>query len=265
MNIKAIAKTAGQFIVKNSSIILVSLGSVGVITTTVLAAKQMPKAKQALDDAYDEYGDSITSIDKIKAVAKPAAPVIISAGLTLAANVGAVVVSIKNQKKLEGALAFTQQTLSSYQNAIMEKFGEKVHDELHDNVVKDRLTKMEKDNDKKSDVDSIILSNDQDLYIDFTSGRKFAATANDIKSAENHINAEMIESLNWGLPGFYTLNDAYIQLGLDPIGIGEYLGWDIEQTGLLKITTTPIIIENRPYIGIDFSKRPTEKFLEFNN
>ena len=110
--------------------ILASLSSVGVITTSLLAADEVPKAKIALEAKKEAKGEEdLTLLEKIKVVAPICAPSLISGGLTIGSIFTNQALNSKQQAALiaSGVFASTAaQEYDKYRRAIQAEQGEEV-------------------------------------------------------------------------------------------------------------------------------------------
>ena len=152
MNIKPLVNTIGKSLSKNSPTILTGLSVAGVITTTVLAVKVTPKAKDILDDYQekrvekevnrlcDEHKEKGTSnislddiideaetnvgkipkIDVIKLTWKCYLPVAISAAATIACIIGSHSISSSRNAALVGLYSLSEKALKEYKDELLK-------------------------------------------------------------------------------------------------------------------------------------------------
>ena len=244
-----------NFTIANSPIILAVVSIIGLVFTVIMAIKQVAKARRNLDDAYARFGDDIRTSDKIRAVVVPFIPVIISLVLTIASIVTGTFISNRRITSAIQAANVAQATLTTVEEKIKSELGDKAADTVHEAVTKERIAKAEKESEQKGTPVSEYRE-DQSNFFDETSGRIFYSSLSDLKKAENDINADLVAQLQYGVGGWYLLNDAYAHMGLEDIDVGNALGWDIERTGLITLNTTPIIRDGKPYISVRFSTKP---------
>lgn len=212
------------FLKRHSSTILTVVGSIGVITTTVLAVKATPKALELIEDeknrknnelleeALDDGHEICSQIDKlepleiVKVAWKPYIPAVISGLSTIACIFGANYLSVKKQASLMSAYALLDSTYNEYRKRIRE-----LHEE--DSVkVEHEIIKAKFDKNTKLDDDKI-------LFFDDKSMRYFESTWEDVKNAEEAFNESFVMS------GFSYLNDFYELLGIPIVDYGYNIGW----------------------------------------
>ena len=150
-----------RFIARHGSLILTILAGLGLIGTTVVTAKQAPKAEKELreelnwkihqrvdemmdeaeanghgaepedwtDDEHAQLYDiaerdtQLTVTEKIKVAGPVYAPVILLGLLTLGCMAGAQILNTKQQAALIGAYALLQKEYSAYRQEIREEYG----------------------------------------------------------------------------------------------------------------------------------------------
>lgn len=220
------------FLKNNSSTILTFIGSIGVITTAVLAVKATPKAMLLIEDAELDKGESLTKKEKIKAVWKPYVPACISCLATIFCIAGANYLNIKKQQSLMSAYALLDNTFKEYRHRIAEEYGEDVDTNLKNDIVRKQLEQM----------DNGIYSTT--LFFEFNSMRFFEANIHKV------LQAECKAKMQFDKYGYLTLNDYYSYLGLEPSPYGEAMGWsrfqmNTEQyTDDLEFTYDRVVMSN---------------------
>jgi len=91
--------------------------------------------------------------------------------------------------------------------------------------------------------------------LDLGSGRYFRSSINKIKKAENDINYSLRDQM------WMSANEIYGYLDLDPVSMGNELGWDINNDGQLEFDISSTISEDdEPCITIKFMTKPRERY-----
>lgn len=227
---------------KNAPVILTAIAVVGVVSTAIAAVKASPKAEEVLHDAKDDISgvqqeadekgwteDEVKQtvkeikIDTAKKLAKIYAPTVISGVGTISCIIGAQKLSLRRQAALAAAYNLTESTLREYQKKAKELLGEKKEAEIQDYISKKKLEKNPKDDSKL-----VITGKGDYLCYDDISGRYFRSSSAKIQAAVNDLNFQLLNDLRC------TLNDFYELLGLEGIGFGDEMGWDVDD-GKLEI------------------------------
>ena len=213
------------FLKKHSPLILTGIGGVGVVVTTITAVKATPKALSLLEEAKEEKGADLTSIEKIKIAGPTYIPTVLIGTATLACIFGATILNKRKQASLISAYTLLDTTFNEYKNKVIEMYGKEA----------DRNVKNEIAKDHYDDTD-ISLEDDKQLFYDEFSGRYFEATLEDVLRAEYTFN-RMISTDYGGV----FLNDFYELVGLEEVDYGNYLGWMDTQ-----------LVEDTWYCWLDF-------------
>ena len=253
MSIVTIAKTASKVLVRNAPHILTSCGIVGGVGTVILGAKKIPEAKIEIEKKKAELGDECKTIDKVKAAAKPMAPVICLGGTSLGCVLGANVVSSKRLGSVTKAYKLTSKSLEEWKASAIESVGARGKEKLMDSISE----KLIKDNPPKEDeivrVDGIPEA-DKNLCLDAISGRYFESSAEKIRQAFNYIASDVIEC------DTVTLNDYYYHLELPPIELGQDLEWSLTSTGVPSTYfSSALKDDDRPCLVCHIDPMPVSK------
>lgn len=201
-----------QKIVKNHSTTFLScIAASGVIFTSVLVAKEAPKARRELAIAEAVKDEPLTIVEKVKEVAPIYLPAIIVGTGTIACIFGIDSLSKKKIAALEGAYILLDQSYKEYKAKVREVCGDEVADHIEEEIAKDHY-----------DRDGVIVATDKILFYDKFSKRYFESSMLEMSDAELQIN----KHLHLGL-GRICANDAYGYMGLDWDRKYDELGWNI--------------------------------------
>lgn len=200
------------FIKKHSSTILTVLGSVGVVTTTVLAVKATPKATSLIAEARMIKGEDLTPLEIVKVAWKPYIPTVISGIGTIACIVGINRLSVKSQASLMSAYALLDNSYKEYKKKTNEIYGEDADDRIKSAIAESHIG------------DDIVVDDEKISFFEFQSMRCFTSTMHHVLQAE----CAFLELLH--NKGFATLNEYYSLLGIPPVSFGDRQGWfDMER------------------------------------
>ena len=204
-------KSSKLFLNKHASTILTCVGGVGVVATSVMAAKATPKALALVEEAK-EKNEELTKLD-YAIVALPAyIPAIVTGVSTIACIFGANMLNKRTQASLASAYALLNSSYNDYRAKAIELYGDEANSKIKEGVAKDKYTG-----------DGKLKDNDKQLFYDDYSGRYFESTIEDVLQAEYNLNREVAQA------GGAFLNDFYNELGLSETEYGNYLGWSAGQ------------------------------------
>ncbi len=254
MNIGQIGKAFGGYIDRHSGTILCGAACVGVVATAVLASNGAIKAVERLkkDNRYDILKDKIKERDTAFCfeVAKDVMPYFIPCfcfgTVTICCMVGSSYINTKRSAAIASAYILSSKTLESYKKKTEELLGKTKADKISSEIKSEEL----KSNPVK--IENVVDTRlGETLCFDRDSGRYFYSDIEKIKQSENEINKVLLEE------GWVSLNDIYDRLMLPPIMLGEDLGVDYHQNGLLSIAyDAELTGEGVPCMTIDMPVTP---------
>lgn len=248
---------------KHSPEILTGIGIAGMITTTVLSVRATPKALKLIEakkwEIFDELDDEevvsnnvdisdmkLTTMEYITTAWKPYIPAVITCIASTACLIGASSVNMKRNTALATAYQLSQTALTEYKDKVIETIGEKKEAKIQEAVNKD---KIEKNPVSTSEV--IITGNGDSLCYDVISGRYFKSDIDKLKKAENELNAKLIRE------DYISLNEFYVEIGLNPTSIGNELGWNVGSDGLIDLHfTSQLSDDGTPCLVVDYHIAP---------
>lgn len=217
-----------QFWHRNASTVLTCLGGVGVVVTSVMAAKATPKALEKIEEAKQEKGEELSKWEKVKAAGPKYTGTIVVGTATVVCIFGANILNKKHQANLASAYALVDQSYKQYQQKVKEIYSEDAHQEIMDAIAAEKAENMA--------VQATGYVNNNRLYVDEKCGetrlfydeygdRFFEATLEQVISAQYHLNR------NYVLRGYTVLNELYDFLGLEPTDYGSEVGWVANDDG----------------------------------
>ena len=244
---------AKLFFKRNSSTILTCVGSIGVVTTAVLAVKATPKAIRLLESAEEEKGEELTTLETVKIAGPAYIPAAITGVSTIACIFGANILSKCQQASLMSAYALIENSYKEYKNKLKVLHGDDADKEVTQEIVKDRY----------EDYD-VSVSDGKQLFFDYFSMRYFESTMEKVLIGENNFNK------NLTLNGYASLNELYDSLGIPRVDYGYELGWSHEAGGAfygyswIDFEHEKITLEgDLECCIISMSHEPTADFLGF--
>ena len=251
--IKDLFNKALNFTKEHNPEILVGLGVVGMMSSTVLAVKATPKALDIMEDKKADMGVTYLTRKEIAlATWKLYAP---SVGVGLASAACIILgtsKSIKRNTALATVYALSESTLREYQSKAKEMLGEEKAAELDREVAKSRVRKREVTTIVESEGSEYIhyTGNGDTLVYDSLSGRYFRSSMNSIESAVNSINKSLLNDY------IMTLNEFYNELGVPTIGAGSLIGWKSDKELLEVSFESDVDQHGNPYLILSYRNRP---------
>lgn len=252
-NVSKLIKDAQAFASKHSPEILTGIGIAGMVTTTILAVRETPKALMLISDAaYEKEDCDLTVAEKIKACWKCYVPAAVTGAASIACLVGASSVNLRRNAALATAYKLSETALTEYREKVIETVGEKKERLVRENIDKDHLEKNPVTNNNV-----IVTGNGDTLCYDSLFGRYFNSDIDKIKRAINELNRELI------MDNYVSLNDFYDRLDLDHIEIGDDLGWNVDD-GLIDVDFGSQLASNgRPCITLNYTIAPRYGYSKF--
>ena len=250
LNLSNIAKGVRTAMKKHSPEILTGIGIAGMITSTVMAVRATPKAIKLIEEEKDRQNiEKLKPLDIIKTTWTCYIPAAITGGLSVICLIGASSVNARRNAALATAYTLSESALKEYQEKVIETIGEKKEQTVRDAIAKDRI-----DKNPVSSREVIITEKGNTLCYDAISGRYFKSDIDKLKKAENELNRRMIDEM------YISLNEFYYEIGLNPISIGDDLGWNIDR-GYIKLNfSSQLTDDGTPCLVIDYQVAPRYEY-----
>ncbi|HQJ90395.1 MAG TPA: DUF6353 family protein [Paludibacteraceae bacterium] len=250
LNLSNIAKGVRTAMKKHSPEILTGIGIAGMITTTVMAVRATPKALILIEDKKIENDtDKLTPVETIKATWTCYIPAAITGGLSIICLIGASSVNARRNAALATAYTLSESALKEYQEKVIETIGEKKEQTVRDAIAKERI-----DKNPVSSREVIITEKGNTLCYDAISGRYFKSDIDKLKKAENELNRRMRDEM------YISLNEFYYEIGLNPIKIGDDLGWNIDHGYIELNFSSQLSDDGNPCLVIDYQVAPRYEY-----
>lgn len=252
-NVAKFFKNAQTAITKHSPEILTGIGIAGMVTTTILAVKATPKALNLIEEKKkEERTDKLTPIETVKVAWKCYIPTAVTGVTSIACLIGASSVNARRNAALATAYKLSETALTEYKEKVVETIGEKKEKLIRDAVDKDHV-----ENNPVSKNEVFVTEKGNTLCYDHISGRYFKSDIDQIKKVINELNRRMLSEM------YISLNELYGELGLDHIGIGDELGWNIDN-GLISLDfSSHIADDGTPCIVVNFDTAPSYGYSKF--
>jgi hypothetical protein len=245
---------AAEFAEANAAALLTAGGVVGTVATAVLTGRAALKAAEIITaeevKSYNaETGDVklLDTKEKVKLVwpqfLLPAA----TGSATVASIIMANRVSAQKAAALAAAYGLAERNLSEYKDKVSEKLTGPKKTAIDDEIAQDRVNRT-------SGHEVVIVGDGEVLCFDEPTGRYFRSTMENLKSAVNATNAEILNH-DWARATFF-----YEEIGLPATTWTDDVGWNRDRLMDLKYTTV-MSPDNKPCIAIDFTVLPIVEYI----
>ena len=253
LSLKNMASDVKSTMVKNAPGILVGVGIVGMVGTTILAVRATPKAIKLIENKKRELEvDSLTPVETVKTTWKCYIPAAVTGVTSTACLIGASSVSARRNAALATAYNLTKVALSDYKDAVVETIGEKKEQTVRDTVAKKKIER-----DPVTNTEVIVTERGTTLCYDAVFGRYFRSDIDTIKRAVNELNRNIVSSM------YASLNEFYDEIGLPPIEIGDKLGWNMDDGQIEVDFSSQLAADGTPCLVISFNVAPDYGFSKF--
>lgn len=283
-NVKAFFNKLQFGIKKHSPEILISLGVVGAVASTVMACVATTKIKDILEESKAEIGEIHKEADKceennatveqstkkaltsvylrtIIKVVKLYTPSVVLGGLSLASIITSNNILRKRNVALAAAYAAIDNGFKTYRANVVERYGEDVDKELRYGVktqkITEKVTDTESGKETKTKKDVKVSSLGIDGYSDYA--RYFDCDCSEwshdheynmmILRAKEHYANDLLRA-----KGYLFLNDVYKELGIKESKAGQVVGWVYDKNNDVG--------DNYVSFGIFETNRSTEDGVE---
>lgn len=241
-----ILRSTKRYLTQHSPEILTGIGITGMVTSTVLAVKETPKALMRIEDAQYEKGDLLTTKEKVQACWKCYIPATVTGVASIACLIGATSVNARRTAALAAAYQISETALNEYKEKVVETIGEKREQIVREKVAQERI---DKDPVTKSEI--FITGKGNTLCYDYISKRYFEGDIDQIRKAENRLNKQMLHDIC----GYVSLNEFYDEINLERVEYGDDLGWNTDY--LIDLDISPGMSEDeRPCLVIGHHVAP---------
>jgi len=246
LNLSNIVKDVRTAMKKHSPEILTGIGIAGMITSTVMAVRATPKAIKLIEEEKDRQNiEKLKPLDIIKTTWTCYIPAAITGGLSVICLIGASSVNARRNAALATAYTLSESALKEYQEKVIETIGEKKEQTVRDAIAKDRI-----DKNPVSSREVIITEKGNTLCYDAISGRYFKSDIDKLKKVENELNRRMRDEM------YISLNEFYYEIGLNPISIGDDIGWNIDRGYIELNFSSQLTDDGNPCLVIDYQVTP---------
>lgn len=254
MKIDLLLKNAQHVVRDNSPAILTALGVTGTVSTAVLTARAAFRV--GMDVNAGHYEPLLEGLEPevydskalVKTYWKEFIPPVAVGATTIACVLGANHVSSRRTAAFATAYSLAEKAFGDYKETVIEQIGHVKEQKIRDEVAQKVVTEK-----PASTAEVIITGNGDVLCMDLFSGRYFKSTVEKLRRAENDINSAILSDM------YCSLNEFWNEIGLSSTGMGEELGFSIDNRVDLQFSAV-MSEDNTPCIGVGFGKLPKKDY-----
>jgi hypothetical protein len=253
-------KNITNFMQDNSTSILSGIAVAGVVGTVALAIKATPTALEDLAEARDikqmnipvevQYKARLTPAEIFRVTWRTYLPTAISATATIACIIGANAVGLRRNAALAASFTLVDSSFREYRDKVVEMFGQDKEEKVTEQIADDRIRAATSNNEV------IIIGSGEVLCYDMLTGRLFRSDAESIRRAANDVDAQVLDD------HYASVNDFYRFVGLDPVLVGEELGWNVDHRPKLKLSAHKTDCD-QPALAVDWERFPISEYNRF--
>ena len=249
----SLIKSAKLFLSKRSPEILVGIGIVGMITTTVLAVRATPKALKLIEEEKKkEQTEKLTPIETIKVAWKPYIPAAITGVLSTTCLIGASATNYRRNAALATAYQIASTTLTDYKAQVVESIGEKKEKTIRDKVAQKKL-----DENPEVTREVIVTGTGDVLFVEPVSMRSFTFDIEKLRKVFNDLNYRMVV----GVEEYTSLSELYSEIGLPKTAVSDDLGWNLGKDGQIEYEFHACTTQDgKPALMIEYLVAPRRGF-----
>lgn len=252
-----------RIVSENGPSILTGMGVAGMLSTVYLAVKATPKALEVIEEEkklrveefqkrssselkLDEQDAArkLTNVEVVKLAWKAYIPSAVTGLTTIACIVAANTLNAKRQAAVAGLYIMTKNALSDYQEQVATQFGKKAPEKIREAI---NAATLEKNPVRQEQV--IITGKGKSLFFDTLSSRYFESDIEEVRKQQNEFNFRLINDF------YRPLNEWYDNIGLDPIELGNDIGWRTDLAKLNILFDTKLV-NDRAVIILNYSPLP---------
>lgn len=244
MNLSRIFHQSLQAIKSNAPEILTALSISGVVTTAYLTGKASYEASVIIHDNESVGGTHGDRKERFKERAKHTWRLYVPAGISGAVTVGCIIASSRGAGKRTAAAvtaySVTERAFSEYREKVVEQIGKNKEQAIRDEIAQDHILQ----NPQVKEI--IVTGTGQVLCCELFTHRYFRSDMEQLRKAQNDINAKIVNGYYVSLDQFYDL------IGLPYTSTSGNLGWDSNK--LMELHFSTVLSEHdEPCLAFDYN------------
>lgn len=241
---------------RNSPTILTGLGVTGLVSTVLLTINGTVKAKNLIEqveyeklkdaavEGYPYKEEKLSKKEIAKLVWKCYIPTLVMGSISIACIISSHNIASRRTAAIATLYSLADNALQEYKAKVIEQIGENKSRKVEEEIAQDKL------NANPPDKQTVILTGKGTvLCYESLSGRYFRSSVEEIRKVQNDFNARVISDF------YRPLNELYDDLGLEPIKMGEDIGWTTDCLLEVKFTSK-ITPDGEPCLVIEYRVEP---------
>lgn len=255
-------RKVAEFASENATVLLTAGGVVGTVATAVLTGRAGFKAAELIrnEELKHVHPEGVTDVidgenatmglsktQKVMLVWPQFIPPVLTGSATITAIIFSHRMSAQKAAALAAAYGLAERNLSEYKEKVAEKLTGPKQQQVVDEIAQDRVNRT-------GGYENIVMVEGEVLCLDEPSGRYFRSTMENIKSAVNATNAEILHHDHANATFFYD------ELGMTGTAWSDEVGWNADQLLEIKYTTA-LSPDGRPCIAIDYKTGPKADYI----
>ena len=250
VNTKDLLANAKTGLRKNAPVILTGVGILGFVGTTIMAIKATPKALVLIEERKKETKqDKLPPIEVVKTTWRCYVPTAVTGFASVGCILKANSINTRRNAALVTAYNLSKTALAEYKDKVVETLGEKKEKAIRESISQDKLDKNPVQNNE-----IIVTDKGSTRCYDGVFGRYFYSDIELINRAINKINRDIV-SYNYA-----SLNDFYHELGLEPVDIGDDLGWNIDDGQIDVEYDAKLASDGKPTLVMRYTVAPRREY-----
>lgn len=239
--LKTVCRSIARFGRKHATKLLAGAA----IASEMLGFWFMHKEAPIVQERLSELPKDAKFIDKLKAAGPVYLPAFGMLLLSCGCVVGGCAIGESRVAIATGLYSASEAALRRYEEQAINVLGKEKAQEIHDAVANDIM------NEKPVSSATVFATGKGDqLFYDPMSGRYFTTSKLEVESAVNRVNRQIIDEM------WVTINDWYSELNLEPIGLGEGYGWNVDHRMDIYFSTAETPDQRTCYV-IGYANLPT--------
>ena len=241
--IKDFIRKTNKYTHRHSPLIMTGIGVVGVATTAYLSAAAAFKAARAIDEDEAKMGISNDPTQRFKEQARLTWKFYIPPVTTGIVTVGAIAYANKlGSKRTAAAVSaytLTERAFAQYRDKVVEEIGSHKEQVIRDDIARAEVA-------KKTSETIILAGSGEVLCCELYTHRYFMSSMENLRKAQNDINAMIMSEL------YISLDEFYYAIGLPSTAHSAELGWDSDKLMELEFSTV-LTEDGRPCLSFNYN------------
>lgn len=231
---------------KHSPELLTGFGIAGMLTTTVIAVKQTPKAMKKIEEKKEELGKEKLSVkETVVTTWKCYIPAVVTAAASTAALVGSTTISLNRNTVLATGLAISEAARREFEEKAEEVIGEKKVAQIKEEVAKED---MKRHDIPTSSSLTMVGGSGTVLCHETVTNQYFISDHETVRRIINDLNSRLMREM------YLTVNEYTDAFNIDHVPWGNDMQWDANKRMLDPRYYADLTKDGRPCLVIDFDK-----------